>query len=92
MTQSLVGYDAKQEGMKTFVYHCVENFTSLVWYRVVDGEHVPVKDGGRFKFLGHNQTLQILDVKLEDAGNYSYVASNGTDEVTGVFHLQVDCK
>ena len=92
MTQSSDGYDAKLEGMKTFIYHCVENFTSFIWYRTVNSTRVPVKEGGRFKFLSHNQTLQILNVRLEDAGDYFYIASNGTNQVTGNFSLQVDCE
>ena len=101
MTQLPDSFDAKQEGTAALVYHCVENFTSFLWYRLgAGGMRVPVEaeaegegegEGGRLQFLAHNQTLLIRRLKTEDEGRYVYIASNGTHQVKGRFNLQVDC-
>ncbi|KAK7091021.1 hypothetical protein V1264_010739 [Littorina saxatilis] len=96
MTQRPDGFDAKDTDQKAFIYHCVRNFSSLLWFKHIDGTRVPYPwgEGGRVDLpeARHNQTVMILRLKKSDEGTYSYVASNATHNVSGTFHLQVDCR
>ncbi|KAK7475997.1 hypothetical protein BaRGS_00032764 [Batillaria attramentaria] len=87
--------DDRPVGVEGAIWSCVDNTTSFLWYKLVNGTRVPFpteEEAERMQCCDRNQTLIFNSLRKSDNGTYVFVASNGTAEVSGNFTLRVYCK
>ncbi|KAK7475982.1 hypothetical protein BaRGS_00032749 [Batillaria attramentaria] len=94
-TADMTFSDDRPVGVEGAIWGCVDNTTSFLWYKLVNGTRVPFpteEEAERMQCCDRNQTLIFNSLRKSDNGTYVFVASNGTAEVSGNYTLRVYCK
>lgn len=82
-------------GEKANIFFCIPHFTTFSWFRYLSNGSLwsyPWGQQDRLALCDGNQTVVIYKSEVVDRGDYVYIASNGTANVSGIFHLAIDCK